>query len=144
MTLKELIIHYREDNGLSQRQFAALCGLSNGYISMLERETNPKTGEKITPTLQALQKLACGMHTSLSNLLTKLDDMPVSISVGAKSSSVSDCDFDILADTEIELITNFRALNDAGQEKVLTYTSDLTQIELYKNSYRPDLVSREA
>jgi transcriptional regulator with XRE-family HTH domain len=41
MTLKDLIIEYRNDHGLSQRQFATACGLSNGYISMLEKEMNP-------------------------------------------------------------------------------------------------------
>ena len=51
MTLKDLVIKYRTENGLSQRQFALQCGLSNGYISMIERGVNPSTGEKITPTL---------------------------------------------------------------------------------------------
>ena len=60
MTLKDLVIKYRADNGLSQRQFALQCGLSNGYISMLEKGINPSTGAKITPTLQALNKLAAG------------------------------------------------------------------------------------
>jgi transcriptional regulator with XRE-family HTH domain len=144
MTLKELIIRYREENGLSQRQFATACGLSNGYISMIEREANPKTGEKITPTLQALQKLATGMNTSLSELLALVDDMPVNISAENKSTPVSDCGLDVLSDAEIELITNFRTLNDEGQEKVLTYVGDLVQIELYKNDYQSDVVSKEA
>ena len=52
MTLKDLVIKYRTENGLSQRQFALQCGLSNGYISMIERGVNPSTGEKITPLWQ--------------------------------------------------------------------------------------------
>lgn len=51
MTLKDLIIEYRNDHGLSQRQFATACGLSNGYISMLEKEMNPNTKLPVTPTL---------------------------------------------------------------------------------------------
>ncbi len=46
MTLKDFLIQYRTEHDLSQRQFAAICGLSNSYISMLERERNPTTGEK--------------------------------------------------------------------------------------------------
>ena len=66
MTLKDLVIKYRTENGLSQRQFALQCGLSNGYISMIEREVNPSTGEKITPTLQALNKVTrTGRHRSI-------------------------------------------------------------------------------
>ncbi len=79
MTLKELITGYREEHKLSQRQFATACGLSNGYISMIEREINPNTGEKIVPTLVALQKLATGMHITLADLLVLVDDMPVDI-----------------------------------------------------------------
>ena len=45
MTLSDLVQEYRREHGLSQRQFASICGLSNGYISMLERNVNPKTGQ---------------------------------------------------------------------------------------------------
>lgn len=37
MTLGEFIRKYRSEHDLSQRQFALKCGLSNGYISMLEK-----------------------------------------------------------------------------------------------------------
>ena len=37
MTLSDLVQEYRREHGLSQRQFASICGLSNGYISMLEQ-----------------------------------------------------------------------------------------------------------
>lgn len=86
MTLKELIVCYRKEHNLSQRQFAAACDLSNGYISMIEREVNPQTGEKIVPTLIALKKLATGMHISLADLLVQVDDMPVDIMAEIKSA----------------------------------------------------------
>lgn len=79
MTLRELITQYRSEHGLSQRQFAMQCSLSNGYISMLERGLNPKTQLPLTPTLPALKKLATGMGISLSELISVADDMPVSL-----------------------------------------------------------------
>ena len=79
MTLKDLIIEYRNDHGLSQRQFATACGLSNGYISMLEKEMNPNTKLPVTPTLPKLKQLASGMGMSLTDLLVKVDDMPVEL-----------------------------------------------------------------
>lgn len=82
MTLDELIVQYRAEHGLSQRQFAVECGLSNGYISMLERGKNPKTRLPITPTLPALQKLASGMHMSLTELFSMIEDMPIDLSDG--------------------------------------------------------------
>ena len=48
MTLRELVMDFRKEHGISQRQFANMCGLSNGYISMLERNSNPKTGLPVT------------------------------------------------------------------------------------------------
>lgn len=82
MTLSELVQEYRADHGLSQRQFAALCNLSNGYISMLEKNQNPKTGLPVTPSLPALEKIARGMGMTLTDLFAKVDDMPVDMLVG--------------------------------------------------------------
>lgn len=79
MKLGNLIIEYRNNHGLSQRQFANLCGLSNGYISILEKGINPNTGKPVTPTLPQYQKLASGMGLSLSELFEQIDDMPVDI-----------------------------------------------------------------
>ena len=38
MKIGEYIRQYREENKLSQREFAKMCGLSNAYISMLEKQ----------------------------------------------------------------------------------------------------------
>ena len=79
MNLSEFIKQYREDHGLSQRQFAAQCGLSHGYIALLEKEINPKTGEPITPTFPQWAKLAKGLGVSVHELFTVLDDAPLHI-----------------------------------------------------------------
>lgn len=79
MTLKDYIKSYREAQSMSQRQFALKCGLSNGYISMLENGTNPKTKLPIVPTLPVLKKLADGMNISVDNLISSVDDMPVTL-----------------------------------------------------------------
>lgn len=104
MTLRELVINYRHEHGLSQRQFALQCGLSNGYISMIERECNPQTGEKPTPTLSALNKLAAGMHISLNELFAMVDDMNVDIKQPAELN------LDELSPTKRELIEIIRKL----------------------------------
>lgn len=79
MKLGELIIEYRTNHKISQRQFADMCGLSNGYISMLERGINPKTQKPITPTIPQLKKLADGMAMTISEILEKVDDMPIDL-----------------------------------------------------------------
>ena len=79
MTLGELIKKYRDEHNLSQRQFAEVCGLSNGYISMIEKGENPKTKLPVTPTLPAYQKIALGMGINVASLFSYIDDTPVDI-----------------------------------------------------------------
>ena len=55
MTLGDLIKEYRTAHDVSQRQFAAMCGLSNGYISMLEKG-EPKDKKACDPDAPAVKK----------------------------------------------------------------------------------------
>ena len=86
MILGEIITRYREEADLSQRQFALKCGLSNGYISMLEKNENPKTGQPIKPNIDQLNKIANAMGMTLADLLEKADDMPVTVNDVQKMS----------------------------------------------------------
>lgn len=79
MTLGKIIKEYRENHQLSQRQFASLCDVSNGYISMLEDERNPKTNEPIVPSIATMKKLAKAMGISLNELMSTADDMEISM-----------------------------------------------------------------
>lgn len=79
MTLGTIIKNYRTTHSLSQRKFANLSGLTNGYISMLENGKNPKTNEPIIPTLSTLKQIAKAIGLSLNELLDLCDDIVVSI-----------------------------------------------------------------
>ena len=81
MTLGEYIKSFRiSNNDMSQRAFAVRCGLSNGYISMLEKGFNPKTGEPIKPTLTKLKQLANGMNMTVMALMSVVDETDIDIS----------------------------------------------------------------
>lgn len=80
MTLGEYIANYRSVHGLSQRTFASNCGVSNAYISMLEKGENPKTQEPITPSFLQLRKIASGMGMSVQDLLLNVDETYIDIS----------------------------------------------------------------
>lgn len=86
MILSELIIEFRREHGLSQRQMASQCNLSTGYISLIEKETNPQTGKPMVPSLTVLNKLAKGMGITLDKLLSVCDDMPVDIGTTEKTA----------------------------------------------------------
>ena len=87
MNLGDLIRNYREKHDLSQRQFAEMCDLSNGYISILEKGANPNTGKPVVPTIPQLKKLATGLGMTMMEMLELADDMPVEI-IGVVAGAV--------------------------------------------------------
>ena len=74
MDLKDILIQYREENRISQRELARRCGLSNAQISILEYGKNKQTGRKPTPDIITLKKLADGMGITLQSLLDSIGD----------------------------------------------------------------------
>lgn len=73
MKLGEILRRYRAEHDLSQRQFAKLCGLSHGYIPLIERGTNPN-GDPLTPSITVMKQLADAMGISLQELISLTDD----------------------------------------------------------------------
>ena len=78
MRLGEIIKRYREENGLSLRDFAKKSGVSNSYLSMLETGRQPQSGRPIVPTLTTLNKIASAVGMRIDDLIAAVDDMPVS------------------------------------------------------------------
>lgn len=79
MTLGEVVKEFREEHGLSQRDFAKQCGMSNAYISMLESNRNTRTGLPVVPSLTAIRNVASAMGITLNDILEKMGDAPVSL-----------------------------------------------------------------
>ena len=69
MTLGDVIKTYRMEHSLSMDEFAKRSGLSKGYISMLEKNRNPKTGKPIIPSILTYQSVAKAMSTSVDILM---------------------------------------------------------------------------
>lgn len=111
MTLRECIIKYRQEHGLSQRGFAKLCGLTNGYISMIEADENPATGKRILPALPTIMKLAAGMNIPLLALIEMLDNDEIKLQ------------YDGLTTDENLLLSMYRKL-EQGQKKIILSTAE--------------------
>jgi repressor LexA len=73
MKIGEIVKKYREEHKLSISKFAEKVGISKGYISMLEREVNPRNSKPSSPTLVMVRKLAEGMDMDLDELIQMLD-----------------------------------------------------------------------
>lgn len=119
MDLRSFIIQYRAEHGLSQRQFAEACGVSNGYISMIERGENPKTKLPVTPTLTTLKKIATGIGITLSAFLTELDDMDVCLDDGAEDDEIINIMRQLSPGKKDEALRYLRYLASCGPEERL-------------------------
>lgn len=74
MHLGEVIKKYRADHGMSMQAFADKCDLSKGYIAMLERNKNSKTGDPVVPSIETFIKVADAMNISLDVLSKMVDE----------------------------------------------------------------------
>ena len=115
MTLKEYVIEYRKSHKISQRKFAAMCDLSNGFISMLEKGDNHHTQKPITPSLPTLKKLATGMGISLDELLSVTDDIQLNLTAFDLEDSST---MESFSDKEIQLIEAYRKATPTDQQIV--------------------------
>ena len=130
MKLGELIYEYRYMHGLSQRQFADICKLSNGYVSMLERGVNPNTGKPITPTIPQLKKLADGMGTTIAEIIEKVDDMPVDLiltSEETKNAPAESGKGDVLDEVDVAFYGEFKELSEDDKEIIRSMVTTMRQ-----------------
>ena len=76
MKLSEIVRRYREEHGLSIRQFAKQCGISHSAIANIENETN-SYGEAYIPQLGTINKVAYGMGIPARELLSMMDGVKI-------------------------------------------------------------------
>lgn len=73
MTIGEMIRNYRQEMGISQREFARKAGISNVTISMYEKNgLNPKTGKPYKITYETYIRLASAMDISVDRMFSLL------------------------------------------------------------------------
>lgn len=148
MTLGDCIKEYRDRMGLSQRKFAEMCGLSNAYISILEKNINPKTGEEPAPSFGGWKKVADAMGISMQDLMEKADETAVSIGSNTMIDPVypiHDTVVGILEkrigaekdDEADRLLSLFSAMNNSDKEKLLDYAQYIVDIYERPDKRRP-------
>lgn len=86
MTLGDIIKEYRTSHGLSQDIIAERSGLSKAYISILERNRNPKTGEPPIATPKTINAIALAINSDFDTIFSKLDSN-LKISIGEQTPS---------------------------------------------------------
>lgn len=74
MTLGEIVKEYREKHNISMDVFSSRSGLSKGYISMLEKNVNPKNGKPIKPSIDTIKAIAAATNEDINSLMKRMDD----------------------------------------------------------------------
>lgn len=112
MTLGDIVKNYRTEHGLSLREFSRISGVSNGYISMLEKNEHPKTKKPIVPSIEKMRCIANAMGMSFDSLLDMIDsDQPISIK--KENAPVPS-----LTSSESDLLNKYRRLNSEGRKNL--------------------------
>lgn len=78
MTVGELIKDFRTKYNVTMDDFAQMSGLSKGYISMLEKNENPRTKLPIMPTTKTLEAVAKAFGITISALMNRLNEKDIS------------------------------------------------------------------
>lgn len=73
MKLGEIIRYYRATHSMSMDEFSKKSGISKSYISLLEKDKHPKTGESITPSVSIINQAATAMGLSFDDLFRMLN-----------------------------------------------------------------------
>ena len=81
MTLGDIIKKYRTEHKMSMDDMSELCGISKGYISMLEKNQHPKTGKPISPSLDVIKKISDAIGIDFNLLIGMADEQLVSLEV---------------------------------------------------------------
>lgn len=73
MTLGDIVKSYRDKYDISMEDFGKMSGLSRSYISLLEKNINPRNNKPIVPTLETFVKISKAIGIDLNDLLKQID-----------------------------------------------------------------------
>lgn len=126
MTLGDIIKKYRKEHSATMEQVAKLCDITKGYVAMLERNINSKTGKPVKPTIETILKVCGGLRLDVNEVFSLLDDDYV-ISLPVKDN------ISLNQDEEM-LLSLYRSLDNLGRKLVIDYTDTLCASRKYKVS----------
>lgn len=74
MFLGDIILKYRKEMNMSQRDFAKKSNMSHSYIAMLEKNIDSRTGKPISPTLETIKNVSVATNIPIDDILKLLND----------------------------------------------------------------------
>ena len=125
MTLGDIVKNYREAHDLSMSNFGKLCDLSRSYISLLEKNINPKTNKAIVPTLETLVRVSKAMRMDLNELIKQLDSEQLVYISPEKTE---------LEKEYSSVLSLYSSLNRKNREQSINYMTYLRNTDNIKDS----------
>ncbi|RRD29215.1 XRE family transcriptional regulator, partial [Streptococcus minor] len=74
MHIGKFIKQYRKDNNLSMAEFAEKSGISKAYVSVLEKNKDPRNGKEIIPSIPTIKKISSAINISFDDILNALNE----------------------------------------------------------------------
>ena len=110
MHIGDFIKQYREQSGMNMQEFADRAGLSKAYISILERNHNPRSGKPPIPSLETIRAVATVIGMDFNELIVALDgDQPIRLDSEPAANTTS------LTEEEAKILQRIRT---SSPEKV--------------------------
>ena len=130
MLLSNNIRFLRKQKGWSQDMLAEMLGYKS-YTTIQKWESGVSE-----PPIKKLKALSELFHVDMDDLNNK--------NLSCCESAAHEDDSASLSAAESELVDKFRQLNPDGQEKLLDYAEDLTEMPKYKKGHQHEAVEKEA
>lgn len=133
MYLGEIIKQFRQQHNMSMGDFAKISGISKAYVSVLERNKDPRNGKIITPSIHIIKKVSEATDIPFDDIFNQLDDdIIVSLDeIEIKKENTSQ----ILSD----IINTSAQLEEERQKNVLNYATE--QLEEQNTNKTNDIIS---
>lgn len=122
-TLGDIIKKYRTDTSSTLADVATLCGITKGYVAMLEKNVNSKTGRPVKPTIETILKVCAGLHLDIEQVFEDLYDDYITTIPTLKvhhTDSVHN-----LSQQDKDFLAYLHQLNEKGQKILLSYADTL-------------------
>lgn len=112
MNLGDIIKKYRTEHEISQDIFAERSGLSKAYVSILERNYNPKSKKAPIPSLETIKAVSFAIGADFNDVIALLDG---NLKVSLEKEPAEE-----ISELESELIKMFRLIPADSQPLVLS------------------------
>lgn len=112
MHLGQIIKDFRTKNKMNMADFAEKANISKAYVSVLERNKDPRNGKPIIPSLPTIQNVASAIGMSFEEVFNQLGDEQL-VSLVDTSDTIDQ-----------PILTVYNELHEPRQEKVLHFAEE--------------------